>query len=410
MSERPWYKRYGADFVHGSLGLSLEEKGAYSLCLDLIYDRGGPIPDDARWLAGVCGISVRKWNTIRQALLDAQKLHLVDGGLHNKRAIIELEKSLKTSRKHAENGAKGGNKRAENARQSNENNDLDQARLNHRAHKPEARDQRKKDDANASSKESGLFDNPDPPPKPKPTTKGTRLPKDWYPSQALIDYAKLQGITDERLPRVIEDFRDYWHAQPGQRGVKLDWDATFRSWCRREGDKLNGAPSQGGAPRYRPGQPAADHLRAAMAAEAARLSGGELQRPPAASTPRPERGDAFSANSHGETDQLGHEPGTSLGTPSDRYGSLAGFPDGEHDGGAITIEGESVWLGSGGDADMGDTPSGGLVAQGAQNTQGGEPGVSTITAPAGHSHGQAHGGSGPAEPQTGPAPQRRNRV
>ena len=65
MSERPWYRRYGSDFIAGTLGLSLEEKGAYSIVLDLIYDRRRPIPDDARYIAGVCGCSVRKWTAIK---------------------------------------------------------------------------------------------------------------------------------------------------------------------------------------------------------------------------------------------------------------------------------------------------------------------------------------------------------
>ncbi len=33
---------------------------------------------------------------------------------------------------------------------------------------------------------------------------------------------------------VAEEFRDYWIAQPGQKGVKLDWFATWRNWCRRQ--------------------------------------------------------------------------------------------------------------------------------------------------------------------------------
>src|SRR3546814_8063377 len=89
MSARPWYKRYGADFVHGSLGLSLEEKGAYSLCLDLIYDRGGPIPDDDRWLAGVCGVSIRKWKAVRARLIEAGKIIERDGRLSNHSAEKE---------------------------------------------------------------------------------------------------------------------------------------------------------------------------------------------------------------------------------------------------------------------------------------------------------------------------------
>lgn len=140
MSRRPWYKRYGGDFVLGTMALSLEEKGAYSLCLDLIYDRGGPIPDDARWLAGMCGVSIRKWNALRDRLIETGKLVAGEGCLTNGRAEREIAEAAEASREFAENGAKGGRKRAENAAKlkdnsdeneavQTKNNDLGQARL-----------------------------------------------------------------------------------------------------------------------------------------------------------------------------------------------------------------------------------------------------------------------------------------
>jgi len=133
MSGHPWYKRYGADFIHGTLGLTLEEKGAYSLCLDLIYDHGGPIPDDERWLAGVCGVSTRKWRVLRDRLLETGKLVMNGDRLSNSRAEKEIENTAKITRKLVESGAKGGRTRAENDARSNENNDIDQATLKHRA-------------------------------------------------------------------------------------------------------------------------------------------------------------------------------------------------------------------------------------------------------------------------------------
>jgi hypothetical protein len=33
---------------------------------------------------------------------------------------------------------------------------------------------------------------------------------------------------------IFQTFRDYWKAQPGLKGVKADWEATWRNWCRRE--------------------------------------------------------------------------------------------------------------------------------------------------------------------------------
>lgn len=126
-----WYKRNGADFIAGTMGLSLEAKGAYSLCLDLIYDRGGPIPDDARYLAGVCNVSLRKWSALRDALIAAGKLYAIGGKLSNARADLEIASSEFRARERAESGAKGGRNRAENAGQSLKNNDVSQAEPKH---------------------------------------------------------------------------------------------------------------------------------------------------------------------------------------------------------------------------------------------------------------------------------------
>ena len=76
-----------------------------------------------------------------------------------------------------------------------------------------------------------------PTPQPKKSTsskRGHRLPDDWQPSQELIDYANERNLDPERE---AEDFRDYWHSKPGAGGVKLDWAATWRTWCRRSADR-----------------------------------------------------------------------------------------------------------------------------------------------------------------------------
>lgn len=128
---RPWYRRFPDNFIAGTVGLSLEEKGAYSLLLDLMYVRGGPVPDEPRFIAGVCGCSVRKWNAIRQRLLDLGKISSNDGFLTNHRAEVELENAAKTARNLAENGAKGGEKSAENRAAAKKFNGLAQAGLKH---------------------------------------------------------------------------------------------------------------------------------------------------------------------------------------------------------------------------------------------------------------------------------------
>lgn len=73
-------------------------------------------------------------------------------------------------------------------------------------------------------------------------TKGTRLVADWMPSAELI--AQMRGECPQvDLQAEHRIFVDYWIAQPGQKGVKLDWPATWRNWMRRkQGDQVKGAP------------------------------------------------------------------------------------------------------------------------------------------------------------------------
>lgn len=68
--------------------------------------------------------------------------------------------------------------------------------------------------------------------KPK-QSRGTRLPADWVPSEDLIAFCKADR-PDLNPAAVADRFRDFWIAQPGTKGVKLDWDATWRNWVRAE--------------------------------------------------------------------------------------------------------------------------------------------------------------------------------
>lgn len=66
----------------------------------------------------------------------------------------------------------------------------------------------------------------------EPRKRGTRLPAaDWLTTE-MRGYAEERGYTDRQIRALAEDFADYWAAQPGQKGVKLDWPATWRRWVR----------------------------------------------------------------------------------------------------------------------------------------------------------------------------------
>jgi hypothetical protein len=63
--------------------------------------------------------------------------------------------------------------------------------------------------------------------------RGSRLPDDWLPDQESIRFCETER-PDLQVSKVIAKFRDYWIAQPGRKGVKKDWPATWRNWVRNE--------------------------------------------------------------------------------------------------------------------------------------------------------------------------------
>jgi len=64
-----------------------------------------------------------------------------------------------------------------------------------------------------------------------PAARGTRLTDSWQPSADLLAWARLER-TDIDPVKESDNFRDYWIAQPGAKGVKADWDRTFKNWIR----------------------------------------------------------------------------------------------------------------------------------------------------------------------------------
>lgn len=75
-------------------------------------------------------------------------------------------------------------------------------------------------------------------PPPQPTKRGARIPEDWTVSDACRTFATGLGLNPDT---VAEAFVDYWKAASGSTARKLDWDAAYRTWCRRQAD--NGKPN-----------------------------------------------------------------------------------------------------------------------------------------------------------------------
>lgn len=99
---------------------------------------------------------------------------------------------------------------------------------------------------------------PDPSPSPSPVEKetvlrpvskdetlkretplGCRLPADWGPGDEGAAFGRGLGLD---TARTLARFSDYWAGQPGAKGRKADWPATWRNWCRKEAEDRGTLP------------------------------------------------------------------------------------------------------------------------------------------------------------------------
>jgi uncharacterized protein YdaU (DUF1376 family) len=228
---------YPADWLEGTAELSYFDEGVYADICNLIYARGGPIAVLLLQSRGKC-----HGNQLNAALVRLEQAgKIVRNGpeIDQKRCRNELERRQKTIRKAQENGAKGGRP-----------NDLD---------KPDGFSDQKAINLQPSS----IIDSPSgespplisPPLKPERSNgrqeRGTRLAADWQPSSEDCAFAEAECGLD--IGRVGDSFRDYWIARPGAGGIKLDWSATFRNWCRKERDSRSVSGGRSGANGSRPG-------------------------------------------------------------------------------------------------------------------------------------------------------------
>lgn len=219
-----WTDAYLADTTH----LSATEHGAYLLLLITMWRaKGNTLPDDDRLLAKYARLSPSQWRRIRSTIEAFFKVK--DGRWSNGRLLDELAFV-----------------RQQSARQSN--NAKARWLKNKRLHRAMALPNECQTDA--------------PTPTPTPIIKnpplqegkkdgdgsqknrGSRIAPDWSLPGDWREWATGFGMSPAMVETEADSFRDYWTAKPGQAGVKLDWLATWRNWCRkameRKPQRMNG--------------------------------------------------------------------------------------------------------------------------------------------------------------------------
>lgn len=67
--------------------------------------------------------------------------------------------------------------------------------------------------------------------RPSSETRGSRLPEPYELTEEMREWVRTH-CPDVRLPE-HDRFCDYWRGQPGARGRKVNWLATWRNWMRK---------------------------------------------------------------------------------------------------------------------------------------------------------------------------------
>ena len=224
MGDKPFIKFYPSDFLAGTSGLTPAERGVYITLLCLIYEKDGAIERNDARLSRRCGCPKASFVRILDALIDDGKITLEGGSLSNNRA----EKALMDRQVRSQNSTHAANSRwsalSKKSQQNQTPKDAGAMRAQcggNASQSPESREE--KEEAYASSKKK----------------RGTRIKDDWVLPKDWGEWALAEGWPENAIRLEAQKFHDHWKAAPGQKGVKLDWQATWRNWMRNSKSRKN---------------------------------------------------------------------------------------------------------------------------------------------------------------------------
>lgn len=209
-----YYERHIGDYLKDTAHLSLLEHGVYTRLMDVYYTKetGIPVIDVAR-LVGA------RSKDEKQALDAVLKEFFVSDADAYRQARCDRE--IARYKEKQEKAQRSANARWKPQLQHDERSA--DAMRTHTERIPNAVQAQ----CQGNALQSPVTSNQTPVTKMERTARGSRLPPDFAPDFQFAIDGGIQDTAEE-----ANKFRDYWNSQPGQKGVKTDWPATWRNWCR----------------------------------------------------------------------------------------------------------------------------------------------------------------------------------
>lgn len=218
------------DYAAATAHLSFVEDAAYHRLLRRYYQDEKPLPTEFVAAQRLVGARSREEREAVKNVLE-EFFTLTEQGWEQARAAREIEAYHVRAETARENGNRGGRppKPATNPEKTQR---VSAGKLTNNQ-EPRTNNQ----------SERGGADAPAEPTRARGSINGksgTRIPEGWRPDAAGCAYASDRGLD----PNATADaFADWWLAANGPTALKRDWNAAFRTWCRRDATRTVGQPS-----------------------------------------------------------------------------------------------------------------------------------------------------------------------
>jgi uncharacterized protein YdaU (DUF1376 family) len=199
-----YYKFNIADYRKDTGHLSTIEHGIYRQLIDWYYLDEQPIPEENQVVIRRLRLGSDEVRFLQNVLSDFFVLGKT--GYTHKRIEVEIKDYAQQVEKNKNNGRLGGRPKKTQSvifglpDESQNNPNQEPLTINHKPIKEKIQ-------------------------------RGSRLAQDWFLPKPWGEWAQTER-PDLNIRQTAEQFRDYWIAQAGQKGVKLDWAATWRNWVR----------------------------------------------------------------------------------------------------------------------------------------------------------------------------------
>ncbi len=200
-----YYSFHVSDYIHDTAHLSAYEDLAFRRLLDLYYTSEKPIPNKTHEVARRIRMSAQI-NAVQTVLEEFFMFDMENDCWFHKRCDKAIADYQAKAQRNREVGKLGGRPKSN----------------------PSANPQETQVVSKGNPNQEPITNNHKPIDK---KTLGKRLASDFsFP----LEWEQFCQQTRPELSPVktFDQFKDYWIAQAGQKGVKLDWFATWRNWVR----------------------------------------------------------------------------------------------------------------------------------------------------------------------------------